>query len=72
MADKVHNCRAIVTDVESSGASAWRRFNAPPDRILWYYDENLALAEARRVPDALLVPLREAVARLAALAAGHR
>jgi (p)ppGpp synthase/HD superfamily hydrolase len=64
MADKVHNGRAIVTDLEAHGPGVLSRFHAPPDRILWYYEANLALAEARRVPDALLVPLRDAVARL--------
>ena len=40
------------------------RFHAPPDRILWYYESNLGLAERRGVPDALLVPLRDTVAQL--------
>jgi (p)ppGpp synthase/HD superfamily hydrolase len=69
MADKVHNGRAIITDVEAQGADVLGRFNAPPDRILWYYEANLALASARHVPDALLVPLRDAVARLRTLLA---
>jgi (p)ppGpp synthase/HD superfamily hydrolase len=64
MADKVHNGRAIVTDLEAHGPVVLSRFHAPPDRILWYYEANLALAEDRRVSDALLVPLRAAVARL--------
>ncbi len=64
MADKVHNGRAIVTDLESSGSDVLSRFHAGPDRILWYYEANLELAERRRVPDALLIPLRDAVSRL--------
>ena len=64
MADKVHNGRAIVTDLESQRPDVLSRFHASPDRILWYYEANLALAEERSVPDALLVPLRDAVARL--------
>ncbi len=63
MADKVHNGRAIVTDLEAHGPEALSRFHAPPDRILWYYETNLELAERRRVPEALLIPLRDAVAR---------
>ena len=48
MADKVHNGRAIVTDLEAHGPGVLSRFHAPPDRILWYYEANLALAEAQR------------------------
>jgi (p)ppGpp synthase/HD superfamily hydrolase len=69
MADKVHNGRAIVTDVEARGADVMERFHASPDRILWYYESNLGLAERRAVPDALLVPLRDTVARLRVLLA---
>jgi (p)ppGpp synthase/HD superfamily hydrolase len=67
MADKVHNGRAIVTDLEASGSDVLTRFHAAPDRILWYYEANLALAEDRGVPAALLVPLRDAVTRMRAL-----
>lgn len=66
MADKVHNGRAIVTDLEAHGTDVLSRFHAAPDRILWYYGANLVLAEDRRVPAALLVPLRDAVSRLRA------
>lgn len=64
MADKVHNGRAIVTDLQCDGPIAMARFNAPPDRILWYYTANLELAERRRTPGALLMPLRTVVAQL--------
>jgi (p)ppGpp synthase/HD superfamily hydrolase len=69
MADKVHNGRAIVTDLEAHGPGVLSRFHAPADRILWYYEENLALAQARRVPEAVLVPLRDTVARMRTLLA---
>ena len=68
-ADKVHNGRAIVTDLESSGPSAMTRFHAAPDRVLWYYRANLDLLAGRGIPDALLVPLRSTVARLGDLLA---
>ena len=35
--DKLHNARAIVTDLHRDGASVWDRFNAPRDDTLWYY-----------------------------------
>jgi (p)ppGpp synthase/HD superfamily hydrolase len=70
MADKVHNGRAIVTDVEARGSEVLTRFHASGDRILWYYESNLELAERRGVPDALLVPLRSTVLRLRGVLAG--
>jgi (p)ppGpp synthase/HD superfamily hydrolase len=69
MADKVHNGRAIVTDLQADGTTAMSRFNAAPDRVLWYYGENLDLAQRRQVPDALLMPLITVVAQLRQLLA---
>jgi len=64
-ADKVHNARAIVTDLLAGGdVGAMSRFHAPPARILWYYEENLALIEAGQVSDLLVVPLRLAVTQM--------
>jgi hypothetical protein len=49
LADKLHNARAIQTDVQIHGPGVWRRFTAPPLAQRWYYE---ALAElfARRLP----------------------
>lgn len=69
MADKVHNGRAIVTDLDAHGSMVLSRFHAAPDRILWYYEANLVLAEERHVPAAILVPLRDAVSQLRMLLA---
>ena len=69
-ADKVHNGRAIVTDLEVAGPAAMDRFNAPPDRVLWYYGANLELLSAREVPAVLLVPLRSVVDRMTDLLSG--
>ena len=69
-ADKVHNGRAIVTDLEDAGPAAMDRFNAAPDRVLWYYGANLELLSARGVPAALVVPLRSVVDRMTLLLSG--
>jgi (p)ppGpp synthase/HD superfamily hydrolase len=37
-ADKVHNAYTILRDLRTHGDGVWRRFNASPDDILWYYD----------------------------------
>ena len=37
-ADKLHNARSILMDLRTVGAGTWKRFNATPDEILWYYN----------------------------------
>lgn len=63
-ADKVHNGRAILADLALEGPSAMTRFHAGPDRVLWYYRENLALLRRRAVTLRLVVPLTAVVAAL--------
>lgn len=43
IADKIHNARAIERDVRELGPKAWKKFNAPPAEIAWYYRELLAI-----------------------------
>lgn len=43
LADKLHNLGSMVADLDS-GADLWSRFNAPPDRILWYHREMVGAA----------------------------
>jgi (p)ppGpp synthase/HD superfamily hydrolase len=69
-ADKVHNARSLVTDVQIYGADELAKFHAPADRILWYYRQNLMLVERGPVPELLLVPLRIAIAQLADFVGG--
>jgi len=61
IADKLHNARAIVTDLRIQGPSTWDRFNSSREEILWYYQEILAIALESDVPDFLKVNLTEAV-----------
>ncbi len=37
LADKLHNLLSMRFDVEA-GQDLWERFNAPRDRVLWYYE----------------------------------
>lgn len=37
-ADKVHNSYTILRDLRRQGEAVWRRFNATPDDIIWYYE----------------------------------
>jgi GTP pyrophosphokinase len=36
--DKVHNAYAILRDLRLHGDTVWKRFNAPPADVLWYYE----------------------------------
>ena len=38
-ADKLHNARAIVSDLRREGSAVWTRFNAGREEQVWYYDE---------------------------------
>lgn len=38
-ADKLHNVRAILSDLTSIGDAVWRRFNGGRDGSLWYHAE---------------------------------
>jgi len=69
-ADKVYNTRALVTDLRNQDAAAvFARYDGTPQQTLWYYEENLRIADDRRevVPASLLTPLREAVGALRTL-----
>jgi (p)ppGpp synthase/HD superfamily hydrolase len=70
-ADKVHNSRALATDIAVHGLAFLARFHAPPDRLLWYYRANLAIVREREVSAQLVVPLEMAVAALGALVEGE-
>lgn len=37
-ADKLHNVRSIVADLEAIGIEVFRRFSSPMDRTIWYYE----------------------------------
>jgi (p)ppGpp synthase/HD superfamily hydrolase len=60
-ADKVHNGRAIATDLQSFGPIVWDRFNASREDIIWYYSAFLSELEKREVTPVLLNPLRSAI-----------
>ena len=61
-ADKTHNARSIVTDLQSIGNEVWKRFNiqTTPDLIIWYYNSMFEVLQDRGVTPALLNPLRTA------------
>jgi hypothetical protein len=48
LADKVHNCSAIVEDYEAAGPALWGKFNQGTVGQLWYYRSLLQVFEERR------------------------
>ena len=50
--DKLHNARAILTDLQTHGPVVFERFKSGQDKTIWYY-EALAKVFSRRLPGAL-------------------
>ena len=65
-ADKLHNARAICTDVRTHGLAVFDRFKAGQEGTVWYY-RSLADAFLRLLPGALSAELAEAVAMMGGL-----
>ena len=60
-ADKLHNARAIWTDIQRDGVLTLKRFNADADDVAWYYGQILKVLQDRAAPVDLTIPLEEAV-----------
>ena len=66
-ADKLHNARAICTDLRTHGRAVFDRFNAGQEGTVWYYGA-LAAVFSRRLPGPLATELAGAVAEMRHLA----
>ncbi|MGH7086643.1 MAG: HD domain-containing protein [Acetobacteraceae bacterium] len=66
-ADKLHNARAIVTDINTHGLALFERFNVPKERTLWYYRSLADLFEFA-LPGPLSAELGRTVAEMTRLA----
>jgi hypothetical protein len=64
LADKLHNARAILFDLELVGDAVWDRFKAGRAETLWYY-ESLVTAFAARDAGPMTQELRRVVAAIA-------
>lgn len=69
IADKVHNARAIATDLTVHGRQTLERFTGTEAQILHYYRTCADIAEHRGMPAELTVPLRAALGVLERTAA---
>ena len=63
-ADKLHNARSILIDCRVIGEDIWKRFNAPPQEIRWYYESLVNTLETHPVPDRLMIELKQVVLEL--------
>ncbi len=65
-ADKIHNARAILSDLLVEGDSVWKRFNKQTnkEKILEYYRGVLAALTSRNVPEKLLKSLDSAIKQM--------
>jgi len=60
-ADKLHNARAIVTDLQVIGSEVWVRFNAGKEEIIEFYKEMFRILKDGKVTLNLLTPLESAI-----------
>ena len=67
LADKLHNARAIVSDLKITGPSTWDRFNASPKDVRWYYESIAAIANKRKASAFLRANLADAINNMATL-----
>lgn len=67
LADKLHNARAIVSDLMITGPSTWNRFNARPEDILWYYNQILSTGQENQGNLFLLTNLVETIEEMTRL-----
>ncbi|MDD2858987.1 MAG: HD domain-containing protein [Candidatus Nanopelagicales bacterium] len=70
IADKVHNARAVVTDLQQHGPEVLGKFNGSPHDILWYYHACLNIAKDREVTPTLVLPLETAVSEISSYLRG--
>jgi (p)ppGpp synthase/HD superfamily hydrolase len=67
-ADKLHNARAVVSDLRVKGPKAFEVFRGGRDGTLWYFREVIALLRAASPPPPLLGDLERAVGEMVDLA----
>ncbi len=63
--DKLHNARAIVSDLINEGPSVFERFSSTPEQTLWYYRQLATIFNNRKAPPAKA--LESAVSQMEAL-----
>lgn len=65
LADKVHNARSIVTDLQRHGNAVLSKFTGTESQILEYYRACLEIGLDKGAPSALTAPLADSVSDIA-------
>lgn len=47
VADKIHNLRSTINELEETGEKTWENFNAPLEKQIWYQNEILKIMKDR-------------------------
>ncbi|MEW6745157.1 MAG: HD domain-containing protein [Planctomycetota bacterium] len=63
-ADKLHNARSILADLDELGESLWSRFNGGKEGTLWYYRAVVETLRTHGAPRRLLRELEAAVEQM--------
>lgn len=74
-ADKLHNLRSILADLEREGSAIWDRFNRGRDDQIWYYSgllDSIYTDLPEDHDDVLFAAYRHAVVELRGWAEGER
>ncbi|NJK28761.1 MAG: HD domain-containing protein [Acaryochloris sp. RU_4_1] len=58
IADKLHNSRSLLFDLQRVGSQVWSRFNAPPADILWFHKRFLEISQDQQ-PGPLVTELSQ-------------
>lgn len=69
-ADKLHNLRAIICDIEEYGDSVWQRFNRGREEQAWYYRSLLGALDSLN-GHSLYEAYKEAVSQCFGMGASH-
>jgi (p)ppGpp synthase/HD superfamily hydrolase len=70
LADKLHNLETIAIDL-ATGVDVWTRFNAPRERLVWYYSEIIARAAGNEPSlEGLVAACRNALQRVSDASGG--
>lgn len=67
LADKLHNARSILMDLDRQGETVWNRFKGGKEGTLWFYNAIVEVAK-KREGSVLLLELERVVKRLENLA----
>ncbi len=67
LADKVHNARSILKDLQSTEINIWDKFNGGKEGTLWYYQSLIEIFESCPYQD-LLADLRRTIEKIIKLA----